>query len=109
MRTNLPLPDTPMRFWAALWLLILGTLPHSPVVTGSGAGVVVFFVSVFAVVLASARGFGAAVGALVAAGGFRSVVVSRAPVAAGRASPVVGGVSAVVGGASVAAARRVAV
>jgi hypothetical protein len=34
---ELPLPVTPIRFWAALWLLIFGTWPHSPVRTGSGA------------------------------------------------------------------------
>src|SRR6188474_2200624 len=38
-RMTLPLPVTPIRFWAALWLFILGTVAYSPDVTGSGAGV----------------------------------------------------------------------
>src|SRR3954465_10207750 len=44
-RMPLPLPVTPIRFWAALWLFILGTVAYSPDVTGSGAGVlsVLFF------------------------------------------------------------------
>src|SRR3954451_6364615 len=61
-RTTLPLPVTPIRFWAALWLFILGTVAYSPDVTGSGAGVlsVLFF--------GAAAGLAGAAGALVAAG-----------------------------------------
>src|SRR3954451_7629179 len=94
-RTTLPLPVTPIRFWAALWLFILGTVAYSPVVTGSGAGVLsVLFVRAPAAV---AAGLADAAGALVAAGagvfaGSGAAAATGCPVvcaAAGAGCPVV--------------------
>src|SRR4051794_41956281 len=68
-RTTLPLPVTPIRFWAALWLFILGTVAYSPDVTGSGAGVlsVLFFAAATGAVAGS--GFGAGAGSAGAGAG----------------------------------------
>src|SRR6478752_4316735 len=84
---TLPLPVTPMRFWAALWLLILGTSPYSPVAAGVAGASSVFLAADAAVLVFAALG---------AAGGFASVFgpafaggasVFGAALAAGSAGP----------------------
>src|SRR3954465_9662401 len=74
-RMTLPLPVTPIRFWAALWLFILGTVAYSPDVTGSGAGVlsVVLFGAATAAWAGSAVGAGSGLGAGAALGAGRAV------------------------------------
>src|SRR6185295_4470362 len=85
--------------------------PHSPDVTGSGAGVVVFLASVLValVVLASARGLGAAAGDFVVVAGFEAAAAGRevAPGASGLGS--VGAGSAVAAGSEAAPAAGAAV
>src|SRR3954465_8665941 len=92
-RMTLPLPVTPIRFWAALWLFILGTVAYSPDVTGSAAGVlsVLFFAA--ATGAGAGSGFGAGSGAGSAGAGAGSagagavvVVVPGAGCAAASAS-----------------------
>src|SRR3954464_10588874 len=94
-RMTLPLPVTPIRFWAALWLFILGTVAYSPDVTGSGAGVL--SVLFFAAAAGAAAGLAGAAGALVAAG---VGVVAGSGAAAGAACSFLGAAA----GCSVAAA-----
>src|SRR3954451_7226093 len=84
-RTTLPLPVTPIRFWAALWLFILGTVAYSPDVTGSGAGVL--SVLFFAAGAEAAADLAGAAGALVAAG---AGVIAGSGAAAGAACSFVG-------------------
>src|SRR3954453_8976670 len=78
-RTTLPLPVTPIRFWAALWLFILGTVAYSPVFTGSGVGVLLgrFFCAAWGVVAGLAHPAGVLVYA--GAGFFEGSVPAAAP------------------------------
>src|SRR4029079_1281524 len=96
-RMTLPLPVTPIRFWAALWLFILGTVAYSPDVTGSGAGVlsVVFF--------AAATGVGAGLAASTGAAGVCSGAAAFGAGAGAAVSVVVGVGSAVSAVASIVA------
>ena len=66
---TLPLPVTPIRFWAALWLFILGTVAYSPDVTGSGAGVLSLVFLDSLLVAATGAGASAAAGAGTSAAG----------------------------------------
>src|SRR4249919_2844319 len=101
---TLPLPVPPIRFWAALWLFILGTVAYSPDVTGSGAGVlsVVFFEAA-----TLGAGFAGASGAAVSVGscGGAVSVVGSAAALVGSGASVVGSVVAAVISVSVAASR----